>query len=289
MSDTYNISIGSHPPTTASAETGSSAGAAAGRGITPQNLGLLGQVMWGGFSDGNFDQNDVAAMKAVAGRMFGDSADECSASSSGSCANEMSDADFMKAVDDIANQSDPGIGPGEKMMKSEAQRLVDGGGSAADKKAFLAEANKLLNNKDGNGDGPQDIDEVNDHEGTRLAGFTDSLLADNPPAASTSGANAANGLISDFIGNAYADGKGMSDTELQGLQFLLGADANADSSSGSGTSDSSSSGTYKSTASSDYSYNDLVKSMIYGNMERNAINNDSGKLALSYIDDDNDA
>jgi hypothetical protein len=283
MSDTYNISIGSQPHSPLAAQVGSHVGAAAGSGgITADNAGLLMQVMNGGFADGNFDQGDLAAMNAVLGKPSSDSG--CAASSSSCSSNEMSDADFMKAVDDIAHQSAPGIGPGEKMMKKEAQRLVDGGGTAEDKQAFLAEANKLLNT----GGSKQDINEIGEHEGTRLAGFTDALLADNPAASSADGSSGASGQVADFIGKAYAD-KALSDTELQGLKSLLGSVAASDSSSGSGSTNSGYAGSGTTTASSNYSYNDLVKSFIYSNMANNIINQDSAELALSYLDDDEDA
>ncbi len=273
--DTYNISLDN---STLALDTDSTSSSSDSGGITSGNGGLLKQVMDGAFADGKFDKNDLAAMQSILGMPSNDSGSSSSSSSSQGKGG-MSDGQFLSAVDNIANQSDPGIGPGEKMMQEQAKRLVEGGGTAADKKAFLKEANQLLNNEDGDG---KDIDEVNDHEGTQLKGFTDALLADNK--SSSSGSTTQNGLISDFLDQAYQDGK-LSSTELKGLQALEGG---ATASNSGNTTDSSTSG-YKTTASSNYSYNDLVKSMIYSNMENNLINQDSGSLALSYITDDNNA
>jgi hypothetical protein len=284
-SNTYNISIGAQPPSTVIAgldRDARSTSPAAG-GVTAGNAAMLKQVMDGAFADGKFDENDLAAMNSVLGK----SSDAGSAGVASPKADDMTDQAFMKAVDDIAGQSEPGIGPGEKMMRKEAQRLVDGGGTAADKQAFLDEANKLLNNADSDG---KDIDEVNDGEGTKLAGFTDALLGDKSDSSSTDGSGSTRkSPVSDFLSKAYADGK-LSDTELQGLQSLMGAVAASDpSSGGSSTSNRSADFGAKNAAidsSSNYTYNDSVRSFIQANMEKNLINNDSGKLALSYIDDD---
>jgi hypothetical protein len=284
MSDTYIVNVGPQSSTsdTDSSNSSSTSPSSSG-GINSENAGLLQQVMDNAWSDGEFDENDLAAMNALLGTpTTDDSSSPSGASSTDEKKDKMTDAEFLSAVNDIANQSDPGMGPGEKMMLDEANRLIENGGTSKDKQAFVDEATKLLNNEDGNGDGPQDIDQSNDKEGTMLHDLTTALLADNEKTDGSDGSDSfegsstdANAMISDFIDKAYADNT-LSDTELQGLQALLGATAASEPSNASSTDDTQ-------TASSSYTYDDLVTQMIMGDMEQDGINDVSGNLALSYV------
>jgi hypothetical protein len=181
---------------------------------------LLSQFMDRAFADGEFSDNDVAGMSAILG---GDT----SSGSSDESSSDLTATDFMEQVNEIAQDSDPGVGPGERMMLDEANRLVEEGGSSQDMQKFLDTANDLLNNEDGNGDGPQDIDETHDGEGTMLRNLTTGLLADDDSSTDetdSSDSSDANAPVSKFIDEAFADGN-FSDNELAGLQALLGTDA----------------------------------------------------------------
>jgi hypothetical protein len=200
---------------------------------------MLSQFMDHAFADGEFSDNEVAGMSAI---LSGDTSSE---GSDEPASSDLTATDFMEQVNDIAQQSDPGIGPGERMMLDEANRLVEGGGSSEDMQTFLDNANEMLNNADGNGDGPQDIDETNDGEGTMLRNLTTGLLADDDSSTDETGSSDdadssdGNSPVSQFIDEAFADGS-FSDNELAGLQALLGTDTEETDSSES-TADSGSS------------------------------------------------
>ncbi len=235
---TTNITINTGDSSSASASDSSDSTSSSTSSDFAEKSELLSQFIDGAFADGSFSDNELEGMNAI---LTGDTSTG-STSSSDESSSDLSSTDFMEQVNQIAQDSDPGVGPGERMMLDEANRLVENGGSSQDMQKFLDTANDLLNNKDGNGDGPQDIDETHDGEGTMLRNLTTGLLADDDTStdeASASGSTSGdrNSAISDFIKGAFAE-DGFSDNELAGLQALLGTDTQ-DSASTDSASDSS--------------------------------------------------
>lgn len=213
-------------------DSGDSASSSSTTSDYTEKADLLSQFMDRAFADGEFSDNDVAGMSAILG---GDTSSDSSDESS----SDLTATGFMEQVNEIAQDSDPGVGPGERMMLDEANRLVEEGGSSQDMQKFLDTANDLLNNEDGNGDGPQDIDETHDGEGTMLRNLTTGLLADDDSSTDGTGSSDssdANAPVSQFIDEAFADGD-FSDNELAGLQALLGTDDAEETDSSESTAD----------------------------------------------------
>lgn len=237
---TTNITIntGDNSSATSSSDSDSSDSTSSSSSDFADKAELLSQFVGSAFADGSFSDNELEGMTAI---LTGDTSSGSTGStgSSNESSSDLSATDFMEQVNGIAQDSDPGVGPGERMMLDEANRLVKQGGSSQDMQKFLDTANDLLNNEDGNGDGPQDIDETHDGEGTMLRNLTTGLLADDDSStdeadSSESKSSDGNSPISEFIKNAFAE-DGLSDNELAGLQALLGTDTEESAS----TSDSS--------------------------------------------------
>ena len=274
-----------------------------GPATQPGGSSLVSQLFNDAIGDNKIDDNDQAALNALLGGGGGASrstANSATNTAISAPADEgMSDGEFMRAVNNVAAESDEGIGPGEKMMMEQAKRLVEGGGSAADKQTFLDQANDLLTNADGNGDGPKDIDQTNDKEGDMLKELTDVLLRPDAESPGTTGGAQPTGapvaaapvdpsaLIAQFIDKAYADNK-LSDTELQGLQALLGAVGTGGATT---TATSSSASTLPDRS---FSYDDRVAEYILRDARYGLIPSDVANMALgynglsSYIQDDED-
>jgi hypothetical protein len=120
---------------------------------------------------GEIDDEQAANLSGFADGLMNDAA-EGSTGADGS--EETEDKSFMDQVDAILAQSQDGEeGPGEKMAREAAKLLEDN--PEEDQKAFLAELEKMLNNKDGNGDHEKDIDEKNDGEGTMLKNMAEAF------------------------------------------------------------------------------------------------------------------
>jgi hypothetical protein len=143
---------------------------------------------------------------------------------------------FMDQVEDVLNQTGAD-GPGEKMARDAAQMLKDN--PEEDQKAFLDELQKLMDNKDGNGDAAKDIDETNDGEGTMLkkmaeafdeidrSGGSDSSSSDAKDSSSADSASSGNKALTDLIANFTGEdsngGKEISDSELSALRAVIDA------------------------------------------------------------------
>jgi hypothetical protein len=235
---TTNITINTGDTSSASSSDSSESTPTSSNTDFAEKSELLSQFIDGAFADGSFSDNELEGMNAI---LTGDTSSDASSDSTDESSSDLSATDFMEQVNEIAQDSDPGVGPGERMMLDEANRLVEEGGSSQDMQKFLDTANDLLNNKDGNGDGPQDIDETHDGEGTMLRNLTTGLLADDDSSTDESGSSDSssgngNSAIGDFIKGAFADGS-FSDNDLAGLQALVGTDESDSSSSASNSSE----------------------------------------------------
>jgi hypothetical protein len=108
---------------------------------------------------------------------------ETSASTDGS--DGMEDNSFMEDVDGLLDQSQGGErGSGEKKAR-EAALTLDNASEEAQQE-FIKSLEAQLNNKDGNGDYKQDIDETNDGEGTYLQKRAEELLTSDDESSDSS-------------------------------------------------------------------------------------------------------
>jgi hypothetical protein len=231
----------------------------------------------------------------------GKSADEAKAPK-----DKAADAKFLSDVNELSRSGDE---EGGKMLREQANRLVAGGGSAEDKKAFLDEANKLKSNdkKDGFlgiGSYGGSINEAKDNEGTMMKDLTTALLsgkegqaADGKSDAKSGGKSddkgqaaapkSTNELVGSFIDKAYADGK-LSDTELAGLQALLksagtgGAESGATQATG-GEKTKAADAQPAATTGKTYSYGDLARGNIERDFELGLVNDDSYAKSMKYL------
>jgi hypothetical protein len=221
------------------------------------------------------------------------------------------DAKFLSEVNELSRSGDE---EGGKMLREQANRLLAGGGSAEDKKAFLDEANKLKGNdkKDGFlgiGNYGGSINEAKDNEGTMMKDLTTALLrgkegqgadgksdaksggkSDDKGQAASAAPKSANELVGSFIDKAYADGK-LSDTELAGLQALLkagglGGAESGQSATASGDKADKAASTDTQTAASTgktYGYGDLARGNIDRDYELGLVNDDSYEKSMKYL------
>ncbi len=223
-----------------------------------------------------------------------------------------SDAKFLSDVNELSRSGDEA---GGKMLREQANRLLAGGGTAEDKKAFLDEANKLKGNdkKDGFlgiGNYGGSINEGKDSEGTMMKDLTTALLrgkegqsadgksdaksdakstgksegkadakSDDKSQSASATPKSANELVGSFIDKAYADGK-LSDTELAGLQALLKAAGTGGAESGATSAKAS--GEKTETADTQPTAT-TAKSYDYGDLVRGNIDRDN---ELGLINED---
>jgi hypothetical protein len=217
--------------------------------------------------------------------------------------DKMADAKFLSDVNELSRSGDE---EGGKMLREQANRLLAGGGSAEDKKAFLDEANKLKGNdkKDGFlgiGSYGGSINEAKDSEGTMMKDLTTALLsgkegqaADGKSDAKSGGKSddkgqaaapkSANELVGNFIDKAYADGK-LSDTELAGLQALLkaGGAESGQTATASGEKANAADAQTAAATGKTYSYGDLARGKIDRDYELGLVNDDSYEKSKKYL------
>jgi hypothetical protein len=281
----------------ATSSPASNKGSSGGGPVTADNVEALKQALDGGAADGKFDKNDLEAANALLGG--GGKADAAEGGKSDGATGpsdkmakkeDMSDADFMKQVNDIVSQTN-GWGPGEKAAMEQSQRLA--GASTEDKQAFLDQLKTFMS------DG--DINQNDDKEGDMLKNLVDGLLkvdegkggegkgdagSDKGDAGSGKGDAAADpkDLISQFLSHAYEDNK-LSDNELAGLKALVQGGAGGGSASDA-TSTGGSSGGSSVNVKQGGTYESLMTAFIDRDLANKTINSDVGKLAKSYIDND---
>jgi hypothetical protein len=214
------------------------------------------------------------------------------------------DAKFLSEVNELSRSGDEA---GGKMLREQANRLLAGGGTAEDKKAFLDEANKLKSNdkKDGFlgiGSYGGSINEGKDSEGTMMKDLTTALLRGKEGQAADGKSDAkgdvkgddksqatpksANELVGSFIDKAYADGK-LSDTELAGLQALLKAAGTGGTESGetstAGGKKGESADAQQATTGKTYGYGDLARGNLERDFELGLVNDDSYEKSMKYL------
>jgi hypothetical protein len=232
----------------------------------------------------------------------GKPADEAKESKAKESKDKAGDAKFLSEVNELSRSGDA---EGGKMLREQANRLLAGGGTADDKKAFLDEANKLKSNdkKDGFlgiGNYGGSINEAKDSEGTMMKDLTTALLrgkegqaadgksdskSDDKSQSGSAAPKNASELVGSFIDKAYADGK-LSDTELAGLQALLKSAGTAESggtSTASGDKPKAAAEAQEATTGKTYSYGDLARGNLDRDFELGLVNDDSYAKSMKYL------
>lgn len=176
------------------------------------------------FEDCKLDDNELAAMKVLAGMTpAGQPAAPDKAPCEGQApagpatcppVDEHKPTHFNTEVAKTLDKSKD-WDSGEQMAADTAQRLINA--SSEQQMAFLDELWDLMSD--------DDIDEANDGEGSQLDAFVDGLFAVDPSrtGASKPGEQSANGnnVVREFLCQAMRDNT-LSDRELAGLRALLG-------------------------------------------------------------------